>query len=565
MTNMYASQRSKFFDFIKHDAGTCFSGFFDEIGNFEYDSSKDDDLIKEKQNEENAILNLIRSVDSSTNINNNTSNNNINSICQKFAWIIIDSIGISITKNENNENVNNLINSDYYWKLSNSDTIFNNQINKDIESSIPSVLINNLMHGDNNNINNNNNNNGNSNDACVRTIDVDSDTESIVSNASDNDNSNNNNIDWFDCFAKYIDNICNDSCHNTDNSKNNKNNTTTNNNDNGNKNNYLVSGFINNVKYKRGIIDAIKCHVGIENLKSFINFDFSNNIYNFELTISNLIILLLEISHPNIHKNIISSAIAQNIPIPIIYPMCKITACRVVSNDKNIDKHNDNNSKNKPDNDSNRKLEMKDSNVDNNETTFSIDYYLRDILDLASKSKLINDVKSQINSKRNQPLIMFIGSDLVNGKSTMLSTIYPKYKNFNVNNSHDNINNKTPLHSSSVDLIFLDQFDCNYHILDVHGNINDPLFKHCSCGNNEINDSGGIDRIDSLVYLASYCHCVVIQIHQSQLTSIINQNNHSNDILSLKSIKSLISNKKGKAIRQFVGKLNVSNFFFFFA
>ena len=70
----------------------------------------------------------------------------------------------------------------------------------------------------------------------------------------------------------------------------------------------------------------------------------------------------------------------------------------------------------------------------------------------------MNDSKSQTNISRNKPLIMFLGSNQVKGKSTMLQRLFENQK-FNVmdNNDIDFGTSPTILHNNSVDLVYLNE------------------------------------------------------------------------------------------------------------
>ena len=145
----------------------------------------------------------------------------------------------------------------------------------------------------------------------------------------------------------------------------------------------------------------------------------------------------------------------------------------------------------------------KNENANNNNVI--TDGYLRDNLHLASQSKLRRDGMSQSSTSRNKPLIMFIGSDKVNGKTTMLNKLFPSQQFYICQNEK-----ATPLHKSSVDLVYLsDLNNVNYHILDVHGKINNPYYEYCTknFGN----------RLDCLVSLSTLCDCVILEITQKQL------------------------------------------------
>ncbi|ETO36475.1 hypothetical protein RFI_00586, partial [Reticulomyxa filosa] len=99
---------------------------------------------------------------------------------------------------------------------------------------------------------------------------------------------------------------------------------------------------------------------------------------------------------------------------------------------------------------------------------------------------------------------MFVGSDKCKGKSTLLMQLFEEQP-FNVGAQQM----KNTLHSSCVDLIFLgEKHKCNYHVIDVHGKLNDPFFLHCT--NNKIS------KIDAIVRLAKFCHCIVLQVTKTQ-------------------------------------------------
>ena len=120
-----------------------------------------------------------------------------------------------------------------------------------------------------------------------------------------------------------------------------------------------LDGFIMNSLYLRTIVDGIKCRSNIDALLDF-NFGPANE---FQLNKSELIILLLEISEESIHKKILSSAIEQRIPIPILYPMVQAITTRTATTSKiNID----------------------------NKISVTADCYMRDILHLTSQSKVIS-------------------------------------------------------------------------------------------------------------------------------------------------------------------------------
>ena len=145
-----------------------------------------------------------------------------------------------------------------------------------------------------------------------------------------------------------------------------------------------------------------------------------------------------------------------------------------------------------------------------NETdNIEMDYYLRDNLHLSSQSKVRSDDFSQSTISRNKPLVMFVGSNKVQGKSTLLSKMYPN-QTFSI---FENSNKSNPLHESSVDIIYLsDRLECNYHILDVHGKLDNPYFMKCT--NNEAS------RLECIVNLASLCHCIVLEITRDEIPAI---------------------------------------------
>ena len=259
------------------------------------------------------------------------------------------------------------------------------------------------------------------------------------------------------------------------------------------------TGFVLNEIFLRTIIDGIKCRSNIDRL---IDFNFGpNNI--FEINKSQLILLLLEISQESNHKKIISSAIEQRIPIPVLYAMGQVrtvatqTSAQVALQLEVIT----------PGAEIKEKEKEKEVKQDANNSIINVkpQFYVRDILHLASQGKIICDNMNQSDIGHNLPLVMFIGSNNVKYKSTLLTQIYGKL--FNIVEY-----NRTPLHSTSVDLIYLPKYcKTNYHILDVHGQIDNPFFRYCT------ND--GMSRIEALVKLAQICHCVVLQIDSSELST----------------------------------------------
>ena len=60
----------------------------------------------------------------------------------------------------------------------------------------------------------------------------------------------------------------------------------------------LPNGFLLNKEYLRATCDAIKCRI---DLKQLISFDLGRNS-QFEISVSDLMALLLEITHPSVHK-----------------------------------------------------------------------------------------------------------------------------------------------------------------------------------------------------------------------------------------------------------------------
>ena len=283
-----------------------------------------------------------------------------------------------------------------------------------------------------------------------------------------------------------------------------------------NDSNEVLNGFMLDKNFLRTVIDAIKCRTSISTLIDF-NFGPDNK---FQIGESQVFSLLLEISQESTHKKLISSAIEQRIPIPILYVMGQINCAR------------DNNNIN---------------NNNSNDLLIEAQFYLRDNLYLASQSKFICDGMNQTAIERDLPLVMFLGSNNVQNKSSLLQEIYGKF--FNVVK-----HNRTPLHSTSVDLIYLPKYiECNYHILDVHGCINDTFFNYCGCS-----------RIKSLILLAKLCHCVVIQIDSSELSSKFVKKCKKGKEFDLFDITTIISETKGKA-KEVVQFYNVRFFCFLFS
>ena len=212
--------------------------------------------------------------------------------------------------------------------------------------------------------------------------------------------------------------------------------------------------------------------------------------------------------------------IEQQIPVPILYCMGEVVMEEQIVSGQVL-------------------VESSHINSNNSNVTIDFDGYLRDNLHLASQSKVRCDTMTQSAVLRNKPLIMFVGSSQVKGKSSMLEKLYIKQE---FNTVGDNKSN--PLHETSVDLIFLPQRQqVDYHILDVHGSINDSRFSLCSKNefeNNESNrnknndtkhnsknhknnnnnsDYNSISKMDCLVGLSSLCQVIIIEITQSQLKS----------------------------------------------
>ena len=420
----------------------------------------------------------------------------------KLAWFILDCLSVNVEK----------IDERYFWTLGDATYLTKNGMNK-LKSSYVKNIPSNIVCGINNNNETKDDSNVN-NDSDDSGSELSGDEGSGSHGGNGDNDSDDSGIDepaenvpdFMDCFEAFL----NDR-RTTPTTPSAPATTVT-------KKEFLVNGLLLRKDFLRGIVDGLKCRIGLKNLESLIGIDFSNNIYKFELNCTNVISLLLEISSETIHQQIMSGAIEQQIPIPILYPMCNI-------------------------------------HVTKSNSSVNVNYYLRDTLHLASQSKLMNDVKCQTHISRNKPLIMFIGSDKVNGKSSLLEKVF-KNENFNVfgDNEIDFGTEPSVLHKNSVDLIYLkDQSQCNFHILDVHGSINDPFFQYCSKKENE--KMAGMSRMGSLVGLASLCHCVVIQIDRSQLTSNVEAKRRKK--IKEFSVESLISKSKGKNILTFIAKLKV--------
>ena len=466
-----------------------FSLWFDKIGSFDYDDMKLDNELKQEEGDREKLLNTIATGD------DNAKYTDVDEDINKLAWMTIDCIGMQTDRSA-------LISTEYYWTLGNASSICDISLKSDIGKHTPSTKINNVLNPPQKEEKKNDDyishpcvvdNDESVNVSNENELESEASNESEASVNSNNSMKNNDKIpDFVEYLERYYDCVksANTKIENNENNKNNSKNK----NNNNNSNSYFGNGFINSKKYTRCIVDAVKCRVGIKNLESFLKIDLSDGIYNFKLTISNLIALLLEISDPNIHQQIISSAIGQKTPIAILYPMCKISHLRHTSYAPSTESNNNRDNSNVVSN-------VSHSTNSNNNKIIQTDWYLRDILQLASKSKLTEDISSQIKTNRNRPLVMFVGSDMVNGKSYMLSEMYPN-QHFNTFCKQRNDNQITPLHKNSVDLIFSN--DTNYHILDVHGSINDPLFEYCSrLGKNE--NKRGINRMDALAMVASLC------------------------------------------------------------
>ena len=204
--------------------------------------------------------------------------------------------------------------------------------------------------------------------------------------------------------------------------------------------------------------------------------------------------------------------IEQQIPVPILYCMCEVVMKQSITDAQLFTT---------PGGDTN-------SSSSTAGTSIQFDGYLRDNLHLASQSKVRCDTMTQSAVLRNKPLIMFVGSLQVKGKSSMLGKLYKK-QSFNTVEK----NKPNPLHETSVDLIYLSQRqNVNYHVLDVHGAINDSRFGLCSTNNNNDNNDNnngtnhnsnnndnGTSKMDCLVGLSSLCQVIIIEITQSQLKS----------------------------------------------
>ena len=192
------------------------------------------------------------------------------------------------------------------------------------------------------------------------------------------------------------------------------------------------------------------------------------------------------------------SMIEQQVPIPILYTMGELT-----------------------------------TGANNNRNPIEFKSYVRDNFHLASQSKLINDSMNQTESNRNLPLILFVGSDNVSGKSSMLKRLF-KDQHFNTPDKSN------PLHKSSIDLVYLpaERLEVNYHVIDVHGGMFDPLFDSSTNGNN-------FTRFDAVGQLASLTRAVVLQVHVSDL----NKNVHSLNETKPFTIQTILNNKCKDVIR----------------
>ena len=433
-----------------------FNKWFDQI---KFDTSiaakQVEEEFKEEHQRQSNILALATKItdkaDTSDEKDEKKNNNNETNDINKFIWLITDSIGIK-------KSSSNLITSKYFWTL--GGTTDTNELKEDslsqlkqqIVDSMPSVTMNKKIdHRDSDDSNDN------------------SESESEPRLPHENDNSSDNNVL---SMIKFINNNkkCFKECID-----------------------HFANGFINNKSYLRIIIDSIKCGVGIKKIKSLLNLDFSENMYEFTVNCSNLLSILCEISDRVIIKHLFMACIEQHIPIPILYPMCTIYY------------NNNNNNGNNNGNNNDSVTTSANVNIIDNDIYVNIDWYLRDMLHFASQSKLLHDIKSSMKHNRNKPLVMFVGSKNVRGKSTMLSKLYE--------NGIFNMNNDTPLHKNSVDLIFLQENKdtmANYHILDVHGTIDSPFFNDCGIN---------VSRMSALINLASLCHCIIVEIDKSELTS----------------------------------------------
>ncbi|ETO11543.1 hypothetical protein RFI_25833, partial [Reticulomyxa filosa] len=234
----------------------------------------------------------------------------------------------------------------------------------------------------------------------------------------------------------------------------------------------VLKGYLFNELIQRSVLDALKCRI---DLKMYTKI-------NYQISCSNLIAFLLEICDAKIQKRILIPVVEQLIPIPIIYNMLEIGDNGKV------------------------KCFARDtlkfyfgffffffSSKFNLFLHSSFSFFLR----LASHAKMLSDGMSQTEISRNRALVMFIGSNRCEGKSTFLTKLF-KTQPFNTCDKKV----KNPLHNSSIDIIYLGELhQCSYHILDVHGKITDPFFSPKS-----------MSRTDVVVQLAKLCHCVVIQV-----------------------------------------------------
>ena len=277
----------------------------------------------------------------------------------------------------------------------------------------------------------------------------------------------------------------------------------------------LPDGLLFRGQNKRRLVNVIKCR---NNLSPEINVKIGLNC-QFVLQCSDVIALYLELFDVSIHKKMIAAAIEQQIPIPIQYCMMQVNY---------------------------------ESNCGNNDEpsvgVIEYDSYIRDIIHLASQSKLLSDgmSTSQTSGDRDKPLVMFIGSNNVNGKSSMLAQLFDingKENNdlFNVSPNSDKLKS-TPLHNTSVDLVYLARsYQVNYHILDVHGKMNDKLFNACT--------NYKLTRIDALSRLVSLtCHCLVVEITIKDLSSSKKRQFALTSIIS----------KKRKELKTFLNQVQVS-------
>eukprot|EP01084_Bolivina_argentea_P153966 268430_1 len=231
----------------------------------------------------------------------------------------------------------------------------------------------------------------------------------------------------------------------------------------------IPKGYLLNKEYMRVLVDSIKCRITLE---PFVKgFDLGSD-EDMHITVSDLIACLLEICEGNTHKKLLIPIIEQQIPIPINYVMASIETIW--------------------------------SDTANSDNKYCCNkFYCRDIMYLASQSKVLCDGMSQTEILRDRPLIMFIGSSNTEGKSTLLMNLFDKQR-FNI------LESKNIVHNTSIDLVYLpERHEANYHIIDVHGVINDTLFHKAT--------NFTVNRINLLTYLASLCHVVVFQITESEL------------------------------------------------